>query len=273
MRTDAKVVVITGASSGIGAALALRLAAGGHRLALAARRLPELERVARDAEAGGSPRALVVEADVTRRADVEKVRDAVFGAFGGFDVWVNNAGRGIVRATLDLSDADFDEMMAVNVKSALYGMQVAVPHFIARDAGHVINVTSYLGRVPIATIRSAYNAAKAALNSLTANARVDLRATHPNIHVSVVMPGIVKTEFARHAVGAAPGATIPRVSAPGGAPPPQTVEEVADAIANLIAHPVPEIYTHPGHAELTRRYYADVAAFEAASAAATGPAS
>ena len=97
MEKDSGVVVITGASSGIGAALARRLAADGHPLVLAARRVPELQQVARDAESMGSPRAVVVGADVTRRADVAKIQDAAIGAFGHFDVWINNAGRGIVR--------------------------------------------------------------------------------------------------------------------------------------------------------------------------------
>src|SRR5947209_2852778 len=124
-----KVIVITGGSGGIGAAVARRLASDGHRLVLAARRLTELEHVAADCERAGAPRAVVVETDVTRRFDVERLRDAAIEAFGGFDVWINNAGRGITRATLALSDDDLDDMMCVNVKSALYGMQAAVPHF------------------------------------------------------------------------------------------------------------------------------------------------
>ena len=70
-------------------------------------------------------------------------------------------------------------MMAVNVKSALYGMQAIVPHFIERGRGQIVNVSSFLSRVPFATFRSGYNAAKAALNALTANARVDLARAHP----------------------------------------------------------------------------------------------
>src|SRR5258707_3253795 len=92
-------------------------------------------------------------------------------------------------------------MMAVNVKSALYGMQVITPHFMERGRGHIINISSFLGRVPVASVRSAYSAAKAALNTLTANLRVDLQRSHPGIHVSLVMPGLVTTDFASHATG------------------------------------------------------------------------
>ncbi|HTG35871.1 MAG TPA: SDR family oxidoreductase [Thermoanaerobaculia bacterium] len=256
-----KVIVITGASAGIGAALAHELSGQGHRLALAARRREELEQTAR--EAGG---ALAVPTDATRREEVERLRDRTIAEFGRIDVWINNAGRGISKPVLQLTDADFDEMMTVNVKSALYGMQAAVPHFMERRAGHLINVSSFLGRVPMASIRSVYSAAKAALNSLTANLRTDLAAEYPDIHVSLVMPGIVKTGFAQNALGssAISGApTAPPAGPPPGSMQPQTAEEVAAAIARLIERPEAEIYTNPASPELVRRYYADVGAFEA----------
>jgi NADP-dependent 3-hydroxy acid dehydrogenase YdfG len=252
---DSKVVVITGASAGIGAAVARRLGADGHRLVLAARSVDALERVAAESRECGAPDARAVRTDVTRNEDVLRLRDAALDAFGGFDVWINNAGRGITRAVLDLTDDDVDEMIAVNVKSALYGMQAAVPHFMTRGAGHLINVSSNLGRVPLATFRSAYNAAKAALNALTANLRMDLRATHPGIHVTLVLPSVVTTDFPRHVIGE------PRGPASGGVAP-QTPEEVADVFARIIEDPVPEIFTNPKSAEIARAYYADVAAFE-----------
>lgn len=251
-----KTIVITGASAGIGAGLAMRLAADGHNLVLAARRLDALERVANDAIQRGSPRAIVVETDVTKRVDVEHLRDAAVDAFDGFDVWINNAGRGITRSVLDLSDADVDEMIASNVKSALYGMQVAVAHFIERGHGQIINISSFLGRVPLAPHRSAYNAAKAALGALTANLRADLRVSHPGIHVTLVMPGMVATEFARNTIGAPPDTPIysgPHV---------QSVEAVAETIAQAIEHPVAEVYTNPSSADMALRYFADVDAFE-----------
>jgi short-subunit dehydrogenase len=253
-----KTIVLTGASSGIGAGLAERLGAEGQALARGARRQDLLERVADEAMRRGSPRAIAVEADVTRRADVERLRDATLDAFGDFDVWINNAGRGITRQVLDLTDDDVDLMMAVNVTSALYGMQTAVQHFIERGGrGHVINVSSFLGRVPMATFRSAYNAAKAALNSLTANLRMDLRAKYPDIHVTLVMPGVVGTWFGRNALYSPPD--TPKYAGPNV----QTVEEVAGIICDVIAHPVAEVYTNPASAALAQRYFVDVGAFEA----------
>lgn len=160
-----------------------------------------------------------------------------------------------------MSKVNLDAMIAVNVKSALYGMQAIVPHFQERGRGHLVNVSSFLGRVPLVAYRSAYNAAKAALNALTANVRMDLRATHPGVHVSLVMPGLVTTEFAKNALGVA----TPPAIAPG--TPTQTPEEVAEAIAGLIARPAPELYTNPPQGELVKAYYEDVAAFEARFAA------
>jgi NADP-dependent 3-hydroxy acid dehydrogenase YdfG len=256
-----KTIVITGASSGIGAALARHLGREGHRLVLAARRIEQLNAVAN--ESGANTKT--VRADVTRREDVNRLRDEALRAFESVDVWINNAGRGITRPAIELTDEDFDEMMAINVKSALYGAQAIVPHFLERGRGHLINVSSFLGRVPLATHRSAYNAAKAALNALTANLRVDLHRKNPAIHVSLVMPGLVSTEFARNVRGQSSAAAPPWTS--GGAPQPamkpQTPEEVAEAMAKLIEKPVAEIYTNPASADLARRYFDDIDAFEA----------
>lgn len=252
---DHAVVVITGASSGIGAALAHRLGRRDFRLVLGARRPDALRAVA--AEAGKNAVPVVV--DVTKRADVERLRDDALAQFGSIDVWVNNAGRGINAPVLELTDEQFDEMMAVNVKSALYGMQAIVPYFQERGRGHLINVSSFLSRVPLATYRSAYNAAKAALNALTANLRMDLRRQYPEIHISLVMPGMVTTEFARNALGGTPAVTW--ASRPGG-PAIQTADDVAAAIESLIASPREELYTQPGQADTVVKYFQDVGAFE-----------
>ena len=253
--SELKHIVITGASGGIGAALAVQLGAAGHRVALAARRERELQEVAGRAGAG----AIVVPTDVTKRGDVERLRDRAIDAFGHVDVWVNNAGRGITKPVLELTDEELDLMMTVNVKSALYGIQAIVPHFVSRGRGQIVNVSSFLSRVPFATFRSGYNAAKAALNALTANARVDLARAHPGIHVTLVMPGLVSTDFPRNALGGTP--PLPAST------PSQTPAEVADAIVKAIEHPVAEVYTNPQQAAVALQYFQDVGAFERAAAA------
>jgi NAD(P)-dependent dehydrogenase (short-subunit alcohol dehydrogenase family) len=249
---DEKVIVITGASSGIGAAAAEELAKRGHLIVLAARRKEALEEVA---ERIGEE-ALVVTADVTSRRDVDRLRDSAIQHFGHVDVWINNAGRGLSRSVLELTDAGFDEMMLVNVKSALYGMQAVVPHFQSRKRGHIINVNSMLGRLPLAGIRSAYNAAKHALTALTANLRIDLRAEFPEITVSTVFPGVVATDFGKNALGGGPDSRqIPNA---------QPVEEVAQGIADLIENPRAEVYTRPMYHEMVKQYFTadDVAEIE-----------
>ena len=259
MGDNTDVVVITGASGGIGAAIAKRLGRDGKRLVLAARRKNELRSVAAEAESLGASGVIIVPSDVTKRDDVIRVRDEALKAFGQIDVWINNVGRGITRPVLDLTDEDVDDMIAVNVKSALYGMQTVIPHFIERGKGHLINVSSFLARVPIATYRSAYSASKAALNSLTANLRMDLGVKYPGIHVSVVMPGVVATDFATNAQ--TPEEIRP--DRPGrSAAGLQTADEVAESIAQVIANPAAEIYTNPASSELAQKYFADVAGFE-----------
>jgi short-subunit dehydrogenase len=253
--TQPRVIVITGASAGIGAEFARRLARDGANLVLAARRLPELERVVAEVESLGA-RAVAVAADVSVREQVATIANAAIHAFGGFDVWINNAGRGIDKSVLDLTGDEFDEMMAVNAKSVLYGSQVAAAHFLERGRGHIINVSSFLGRVPLALHRSAYNAAKAAVNTLTANFRVELQNRNPAIHVTLFMPGMVSTDFAKHSKNAPPGVTSysgPHV---------QTTAQVADIVAEVIARPVAEVYTNPASADIARRYIEDVGAFE-----------
>jgi short-subunit dehydrogenase len=253
-----RTVVITGASSGIGAAAARQLGSRGDRVVLAARRETELKRLADEVGKGAVP----VVTDVTRRRDVEALRDRAIEAFGAIDVWINNAGRGVSKNVLDLTDQELDEMMTVNLKSALYGMQTVVPYFIERGRGHVINVSSFLSRVPMATIRSAYSASKAALNSLTANLRMDLASAHPHIHVTLVMPGLVATEFAEHALHGTPPMSPAATAAA------QSADEVAAVIVGVIDRPVAEVYTNPQQlAPIARRYFEDVGAFERSMAA------
>ena len=240
-----KVVVITGASAGIGAALAERLGREGARLVLVARRQSELDAVA--ARAGD---AIGIAADMTRRDEAARVVREAIARFGQVDVWVNNVGRGISRAPSELTDADIDEMMLVNVKSALYGMQEVLPHFKSRNAGQIINISSMLGRMPSFLPRAAYSASKHFLNSLTANFRAEVQATHPGIQISLVSPGVVATDFGLNAVHGG----VDSRSIPGG----QSAEEVADVIASVIESRQPDVYTRPGAREMIAKYYADL---------------
>ncbi len=250
-----KVIVITGASAGIGAELARMAGSRGAKVVLAARRQPELEASA----ARTGPEALAVVTDATRREDMERLRDAALKRFGRIDVWVNNAGRGITRSVMELTDEDLDSMWRDNVKSALYGMQAVLPHFQSRNAGQLVNVSSGLARIPMVPHRSAYSAAKHALNALSACLRTELRGTHPGIMVTVVMPGLVATEFGNNALGGGPDSR----ALPGA----QSVEDATKVILDVIEKPRPEVYTQPAFQAEVERYYRDVAAYEAEAAA------
>jgi NADP-dependent 3-hydroxy acid dehydrogenase YdfG len=238
------VVVITGASAGIGAALARLLAGRGMSLVLVARRQDVLESVA--AQCGGH--ALAVVADVAQRAEVRRVVEAALARFGHIDVWINNVGQGISRPPSELTDEDIDEVMRLNVKSALYGMQEVLPHFKARNTGHVINVSSLLGRIPFAVIRSAYCGAKHFLNALTATFRAEVQQTHPGIQFTLVSPGVVRTDFGLNARHGGPDSRK--------LPDSQSAEEVAAVIAGAIESRQPDVYTQKGAHDRIASYYA-----------------
>jgi NADP-dependent 3-hydroxy acid dehydrogenase YdfG len=240
-----KVVVITGASGGIGASLAETLAGPNVSLVLVARRKPELEAVA--ARCGS---AMAIAADVTTRGEVQRVVREALARFGRIDVWVNNVGQGITRPPSQLTDDDVDDMMRTNVKSALYGMQEVLPHFKERGSGQVVNVSSLLGRIPFATFRSAYCGAKHFLNALTATFRAEVQAEYPGIHVTLVSPGVVRTDFGLNARHGGPDSRTFGES--------QSAEEVAAVIAGVIASPRPDVYTRTGAHDRIVAYYDQV---------------
>jgi NADP-dependent 3-hydroxy acid dehydrogenase YdfG len=238
-----RVVVITGASAGIGAALAELLAERGASVVLVARREAALREVA----ARCGDRAHPVAADVSRREEVRRVVRESLARFGRIDVWVNNAGQGITRPPTQLTDEDVDEMVRQNVKTALYGAQEVLPHFKERNAGHVINVSSMLGRIPFVVDRAAYNGAKHFLDALTANLRAEVQQTHPGIQFSLVSPGVVRTEFGVHAMHGGPDSRqIPES---------QSAEEVAAVIAGVIESRQPDVYTRAGSRDRVAGYF------------------
>jgi short-subunit dehydrogenase len=246
MPINEAVVVITGASSGIGAALAEELTSRGTIVVIVARRQDAL-----DAVAGAcSGLAHVIAGDMSQRTEVRRVVDETLARFGQIDVWINNVGQGITRMPSELTDEDIDEMVRVNVKSAMYGMQEVLPHFKARNAGHIINVSSLLGRVPFAVFRSAYCGAKHFLNALTSTFRAEVQQTHPGIQVSLVSPGVVRTAFGVNARHGGPDSRQLTES--------QSAEEVALVIADLIVSRLPDVYTLAGAQRMIANYYATV---------------
>ena len=240
------VVVITGASSGIGAALGELLAQGGARVALVGRNAEPLAAVAKRC----GPDALAIAADATVRTEVRRVVSEALARFGHIDVWVNNVGQGITRLPTELTDDDIDDMIRVNVKSALYGMQEVLPQFRERGTGQVVNISSMLGRLPYVPFRAAYTGAKHFLNALTASFRMEVQKTHPGIQFTLVSPGVVRTEFGIRAVHGGPDSRS--------LPDSQSAEEVAAVIADVIRSRKADVYTRAGaHAAVVKYYEAN----------------
>jgi NAD(P)-dependent dehydrogenase (short-subunit alcohol dehydrogenase family) len=246
-----RVVVITGASGGVGAAAAEQLARRGASVVLAARRAGPLGEVAARCGSG----AHVVVADVTKREDVQRIFDEAIARFGRVDVWINNVGRGIGRPLLEISDDDLDAMIRDNMKSVLYGMQVVTPHLQARGTGAIVNVSSLLGRTPLPP-RAAYAAAKAAMASLSESFRIELSGSHPGIRVVVVYPGRIATDFGLNALGQRMGDSgkLPDevLAVLGGAT--QTAEEVAQVVCDAALSARGDVYTQPGAFARVREY-------------------
>jgi short-subunit dehydrogenase len=184
---------------------------------------------------------------MTRREDARRVVAEAIQQFGRVDIWLNNVGRGITRVPSELTDDDIDDMMQINVKTALYGMQEILPHFKERGAGHLINVSSMLGRIPSVPFRSAYNGAKHFLGALTANFRAEVQETHPTILVSLVSPGVVRTDFGKNARHGG----LDSKDIPGG----QDVAEVAPVIVGVMESPRPDVYTRPGSHDRVVTYF------------------
>ena len=241
------VVVITGASSGLGEAMAVRLCATDEfKVVLVARRAEALERVA--AKCHG--RAATHVADVAVRADVDGAVAAVLAQHGTIDVWVNNVGRGIAVLPSELTDEHVADMMQINVMATVYCMQAVLPTFRANKRGLFVNVSSLLGRMPqLSVVRSAYSAAKHFLNGITGSFAAEHAEAFPEIVFSLASPGIIATEFGLNAGGA------DSRSLPGA----QDVDECAAAIIEgSIRQRRAHVYTDEAHKAWMRAHLASL---------------
>ncbi|HZR81516.1 MAG TPA: SDR family oxidoreductase [Candidatus Binatia bacterium] len=190
-----KVVLVTGASSGIGRATAIAFGADGARVALVARRAEVLDDVATEIEEAGGE-ACAVPADVTDADAVRAAFDATVARFGGVDIVVNNAGILLPSPVATMPPAELDAMLRVNVFGALHVMQAAVPVLRARGGGSIVNVASLAGRRGITPL-GGYCATKFALVGLTEALRTELHSEP--IHVALVLPGVIDTPMADRA--------------------------------------------------------------------------
>jgi NADP-dependent 3-hydroxy acid dehydrogenase YdfG len=188
---EGKVVVITGASSGLGEASARLLSAQGASVVLGARRQDRIKSLADELTAGGG-RALAVTTDVTHRDQVKKLVDAAVQACGRIDVMINNAGLMPQSLLEHLKIDEWDRMIDVNIKGVLYGIAAALPYMQKQKAGHIINVSSVAGhRVGPGT--AVYAATKYAVRALSEGLRQEVKPY--NIRTTVISPGAVATEL------------------------------------------------------------------------------
>jgi 3-hydroxy acid dehydrogenase/malonic semialdehyde reductase len=190
---EGKIVFITGASSGIGAATALAFAEEGARLLLAARRTPKLTETAEEALECGAEAVHSIELDVRDKRQVQNVIDALPEEWAHIEVLVNNAGlsRGLDKLYMGLPE-DWDEMIDTNVKGMLYVTRAVVPGMVVRGHGHVINMGSTAGEITYPN-GAVYCATKAAERALNDGLREDLLGTP--VRVTSVDPGMVETDF------------------------------------------------------------------------------
>lgn len=189
-----KVIVITGASSGMGEATARGLAAKGAKVVLGARRLERLTALVKDIEAAGGE-AIAVATDVTRLEDVQALVDAAHRTFGRVDVIFNNAGLMPLSPLESLRIGEWNQMIDVNMKGTLYGIAAALPYMKAQKFGHVINVSSVYGHKVVAT-GAVYCATKYAVRAISEGFRQEVKDY--NIRVTTISPGAVNTELTQH---------------------------------------------------------------------------
>ena len=189
-----RVAIVTGASSGIGRATALRLCAAGAKVVAAARRADRLESLANQVPDGGS--LLAVPVDVTSRRAVEAMAALTRDRFGTIDILVNNAGVMHLSEMKALDVSDWDWMIDVNVKGLLYGIASVLPAMLHEGRGHIVNVGSVAGRRPFPT-GTVYSATKHAVRAISAGLQLELSAS-AGIRFTDIEPGVVQTELADH---------------------------------------------------------------------------
>lgn len=188
--SSSKVILVTGASSGIGEATARHLAAKGHSIVLGARRTDRLEKLAAELRTSGSTveyKAL----DVTDLADVQAFAAFALEKFGRIDVIINNAGVMPLSPLAELKIDEWNRMIDVNIRGVLHGIAAVLPHMTERKAGHVINVSS-IGGLQVWPTCAVYSGTKFAVRAISEGLRLETR----DIRVTIITPGVVESELA-----------------------------------------------------------------------------
>lgn len=199
------VIVITGASSGIGEATARHFGQLGHKLVLAARRVERLERVR--AELEGQADVLIIRTDVAQPGAMEELAEQAVARFGAIDVWINNAGIGHEPIWWEGTPESIERVVAVNLTAPMLGARAALRHMLPRGRGHIINVGSVAGHIGSSGV---YSGTKFGLRGHTEALRREVRAH--GIAVSLVSPGFIRTEMTEKVAMRMPSAEVIAVS-------------------------------------------------------------
>ena len=207
---EGKVVVITGASSGLGEATARHLSQLGATVVLGARRLDRIEALARElaAQDGRAGKAIAVQTDVTKSGQVKKLVESAVAAYGRIDVMINNAGLMPHSPLERLKIDDWDRMIDVNIKGVLYSIAAALPYMQAQKSGHIINVSSVAGH-KVRPGSAVYAATKHAVRALSEGLRQEVKPY--NIRTTVISPGAVATELPNSITEADVAASVKKI--------------------------------------------------------------
>ena len=191
-----QVMVITGASSGIGLATALAAAKKGAKVVLASRNKEALQKVEQQISKEGGT-AMHVVADVGRREDVQKIADAAIAKYGGFDTWVNNAGITVYGRLEEVSEEDHRRLFDTNFWGVVSGSQIAARH-LKNKGGAIINLGSVLSDASV-PIQGMYSASKHAVKGFTDALRLELKEEGAGISITLIKPSAIDTPYTQHA--------------------------------------------------------------------------
>ncbi|MCJ7843208.1 SDR family oxidoreductase [Lederbergia sp. NSJ-179] len=187
-----RVAIVTGASSGIGAAIAKELASEGANVVLAARRMDKLKELEKEIDQQGAGKALAVKTDIANKQDVEEMVKQATATFGNVDIFVNNAGQMLTGTVRSGKVEEWEQMIDVNIKGVLYGIHTVLSSMLARSTGHIINIASVSG-YEVTKTSTVYSATKFAVRAISMGLEKELART--GVRVTNISPGMVATRL------------------------------------------------------------------------------